>query len=119
MYAEQAWPTAANANPMSSATGTASTAQNECSSPRAAITSVNAAAYRQPRNSAQLISPSATSAGRMGVASIASYSFTYFNLKNTLNVESYSAPFIADTARRPCATNSRQGTGPPGPATGP
>ena len=37
-----------------------------------------------------------------------------------LNVESLSAPFSAETASSPGATNSRYGTGcPPGPVTSP
>ena len=71
-----------------------------------------------PRSSAQPISPSATWAGRIGVARIASYSLAYFSRKKMLNVESYMAPFIEDTASRPGATKSRYGMRcPPGPGT--
>src|SRR3954447_6319081 len=71
-----------------------------------------------PRISAQPISPSASWAGRIGVARIASYSLAYLSRKKTLKVESYIAPFIEDTASRPGATNSRYGTRrPPGPGT--
>jgi hypothetical protein len=62
--------------------------------------------YSVPRLTAQPISPSATSAGDIGVASTASYSRAYFSLKNTFIVESYTAPFIADDAMRAGATNS-------------
>src|ERR1700750_1496002 len=54
-----------------------------------------------PRSSAQPISPSATWAGRIGVARIASYNLAYFSRKKMLNVESYMAPFLEDTATRP------------------
>src|SRR6266700_4036269 len=54
-----------------------------------------------PRNSAQPISPSATWAGRIGVARTASYSLSYLSRKKMLNVESYIAPFIEDTASKP------------------
>ena len=56
--------------------------------------------------SAQPISPSAMSTGPSGVASIASYSRAYLSLKNTLNVESNTAPFMADAASRPGAMNA-------------
>ena len=46
------------------------------------------------------------SIGPIGVVSIASYSFTYLNLKNTLNVASYTAPFIALAASSAGATNA-------------
>ena len=73
-----------------------------------------------PRIRAQPISPSATWVGRIGVASTASYSLAYLSRKKTLNVESYIAPFIEDTASSPGATNSRYGTSwPPGPGTFP
>jgi len=69
---------------------------------------------------AQPTSPSATSPGPTGVASTASYSLANFIRAKMLNVESYIAPFSADTASRPGATNSRYGTGcPPGPVTVP
>ena len=41
-----------------------------------------------------------------GVASIWSYSLSYFSLKKTLYVESISAPLNADAASIPGATNS-------------
>ena len=41
-----------------------------------------------------------------GVASIWSKSLLYFSLKKKLNVESSSAPFIAEAASMPGATNS-------------
>ena len=46
------------------------------------------------------------STGPSGVASIASYSRAYLSLKNTLNVESNTAPFMADAASRPGAMNA-------------
>jgi hypothetical protein len=42
----------------------------------------------------------------IGVASIWSYSFWNFSLKNMLNVESRIAPFMAAAASIPGATNS-------------
>ena len=45
----------------------------------------------------------------IGVASIWSNSFWNFSLKNMLNVESRIAPFIADAASIPGATNSAYG----------
>src|SRR5207247_9402612 len=62
-----------------------------------------------PRSRAQPISPSATWAGRIGVARIASYSLAYFSRKKMLNVESYMAPVIEGTASRHGATKSRHG----------
>ena len=41
-----------------------------------------------PRSCAQAISPTAMSAGRNGVESIASYVFAYLSLKKTFIVES-------------------------------
>ena len=62
-----------------------------------------------PRSSDQVSSPRATSAVVSGVASICSNSFSYFSLKKKLNVESRSAPFIAEAASMPGATNSAYG----------
>ena len=101
-----AMPTAANANATSSATGNASNAHGETMSPIPSITARNPAEYNPPRSNAQAISPIAMSIGPIGVVSIASYNFTYLNLKNTLNVASYTAPFIADAASNAGATNA-------------
>src|SRR5690349_18516576 len=120
MYVVHATPTAATAKLISTAEGTASTPHGDLTSPMHVITRVNATAYTAPLSTAQPTSPSATSAGLTGVASTASYSLAYLSRKKTLNVESNMAPFSADTASRPGATNSRYGTGcPPGPATVP
>ena len=48
-------------------------------------------------------SPSATSVGPSGVASIASYVFAYFSFQKTF-VASYTAPFIAEEASSAGAT---------------
>ena len=54
----------------------------------------------------------------IGVASTESYSFSYFSLKNTLNVASKIAPFIDADASIAGATNSTYPMGRPvGPAT--
>ena len=65
-------PPAANANPMSSAVGSASTAHHECTSCMASMTIMNAVPYSPPRISAQEISPSAMSPARIGVDRAAS-----------------------------------------------
>ena len=54
-------------------------------------------------------SPRATSVVVSGVASIWSNSLLYFSLKKKLNVESSRAPFIAEAASMPGATNSAYG----------
>ena len=65
-------PTAANANPMNTAAGTASTAHQEWTAPMRSATTRNAAEYRPPRRSDQETSPRAMSRGPSGVASIES-----------------------------------------------
>src|SRR5579872_5277097 len=120
MYVVPVIPSEANANPISTATGTSSTAQGDETRSMPSMTIMNATAYTLPLISAQPISPSATSDGRIGVASTESYSLAYLSRKKMLNVESYMAPFIDETASSPGATNSRYGiSGPPGPATFP
>ena len=52
MYVVAAMPAAANANPVSTAAGSAASAQYEWISPMAAMTTRNATAYRAPRSSA-------------------------------------------------------------------
>jgi hypothetical protein len=59
----------------------------------------------EPRSSAQVSSPTATSVVRSGVASMASKLRAYLNLKKKLKVVSNTAPFIAAAASRPGATN--------------
>src|SRR3954453_189289 len=59
------------------------------------------------------------SSGPTGVASTASYVFMYLILKNTLNVESKMAPFIALAASSAGATKSVYGTDPPSTGTDP
>jgi hypothetical protein len=66
-----AMPAAANANPVRTAAGSASTAHPDSSRPIASMTTMNANAYRLPRISAQPIWPRATSAARIGVVSTA------------------------------------------------
>ena len=83
-----AMPTAANPNAMSSAAGSSSTAHHDPTRPMPTMTIRNPEEYRPPRISAQVISPIATSSGPSEVASIESYSFANFSLKNTLIVES-------------------------------
>ena len=68
-------PTAANANPTSSAAGNARISQGDTQSPKRAITTRNPMAYSPPRMSAQPISPRATSPTLIGVDRIASYVF--------------------------------------------
>ena len=63
-----AMPTAPNANPRSSAAGTASTTHGEITRPSATITPMNPSAYSPPRISAQPSSPRAMSPGDSGVA---------------------------------------------------
>ena len=75
-------------------------------SPRADMIIVKAVAYAPPRISAQAISPSATSSGPSEVANIALYKRLSFNLKNTFQVESSSAPFMALDANKPGAINA-------------
>src|SRR6266542_4095244 len=99
-------PAPANAYPISTETGSASTAHQEPIRPIASITTTNIAEYAAPRSSAQVTSPVATSHGRSGVASTASYSLAYFILKKMLYVESKTAPFIAEDASMAGATNS-------------
>src|SRR3954447_17200917 len=106
MYDVPAIPSPANANPINVAAGSARSAHHECTRPIDAITMRNATAYRNPRNSAQAISPTAISPTLTGVARIASYVLAYLSLKNTLKVESNTAPFIADDASIAGATNS-------------
>jgi hypothetical protein len=66
-------PAPANAYPISTAAGSASTAHHDSTRPIAAITTTNIAEYRNPpRSSPQVTSPVATSHGRSGVASTAS-----------------------------------------------
>ena len=60
--------------------------------------------YSVPLHSAQVISPTATSRTLSGVARIASKVFVIFSLKNVLNVESITAPFIAEDTSKPGAT---------------
>ena len=103
-------PTAENAKPISVAAGTASNAHQECTVPTRQATIRNAVAYRPPRISDQAISPTATSRGPSGVASTESYSLANLSLKNTLNVESNTAPFIAEAASSAGATKSAYGT---------
>ena len=67
-----AMPTAANPHAISSAAGSSSTAHGEATSPSTSMTPRKPAAYRPPRNSAQPISPIATSIGPSDVASIES-----------------------------------------------
>ena len=54
----------------------------------------------------QLSSPSATSVTPRGVDSMASYVLAILSLKKTRKVESSMAPFMADEASRPGATNA-------------
>src|SRR5665647_2778429 len=105
MYVAEAIPTAANAQPIRVAAGTASRAHHVGTAPE----------YTRPRSSAQVISPIATSRGPSGVASTESYSLAYLRLKNTLVVESKMAPFIADAASRAGAPKTRYGTARPPP----
>ena len=65
-------PTAANANPISRAAGTAMIAHHDSTSPNAAMTIMNPIAYRPPRMSDHVISPTAMSTGFIGVARTAS-----------------------------------------------
>jgi hypothetical protein len=44
---------------------------------------MNEIAYRNPRNRAQAVSPTATSAGPIGVESTASYVLAYFSFQKT------------------------------------
>src|SRR6187200_1310330 len=97
---------AANAAETRSALGIASRAQGDSSRPMASITVTNPIEYTVPRIRVYVSSPSATSRTVIGVARTPSYVFAYFSLKNTLP-DSYTAPFIADAARRAGATNSR------------
>ena len=64
-------PTAPNANPTSSAAGTARMTHGDTNSPRMTITPMNPIAYSPPRMSAQPSSPTAMSPGDSGVARIA------------------------------------------------
>src|SRR5690349_802441 len=106
MYVVQAVPIAANANPVSTTTGMVSTAHHDEIRPISSMTTTNETEYIEPRASAQVISPSATSAGVTGVARTASYSLLYFSLKNRLNVASMIAPFMALAASIAGATNA-------------
>ena len=72
MYEVAAIPQAANAQPMSTAAGSTSTAHSESTSPMASITTRNPVAYSWPRMSAHEISPRATSPADRGVARMAS-----------------------------------------------
>src|SRR4051812_23980234 len=101
-----AMPSAANANPMRVAAGSAASAHQECTRPNAAMTIRKATAYNAPRMSAQQVSPTAMSPAPTGVASMASYVLAYLSLKNMLNVVSKMAPFIADAARSAGAMNA-------------
>src|SRR5215510_12851769 len=111
-------PRPANANPMSRPPGIARTAHGDATSPNNHIVTRNAVEYMVPRRSAHVVSPTATSVTRRGVASIASKVCAYLYLKKKLNVVSSTAPFIAAAAMRPGATNSLYDTSsPPGPGT--
>ena len=72
MYVVSAMPRAPNAVLMSTQTGRARTIHGEPTMPSAHIVSRNIVEYRNPRMTAQPISPSATSAGTIGVASTVS-----------------------------------------------
>src|SRR5450756_2389437 len=93
MYVAEAIPTAANAQPIRVAAGTASRAHHVVTAPAKPATSRNAPEYTRPRSSAQVISPIATSRGPRGVASTESYSLAYLSLKNTLVVESKTVSY--------------------------
>src|SRR5919202_4291641 len=97
MNVAPATPIPANANPTSSADGSASNAHHEWTRPSAATVVRNVIPYNNPRKSAHDVSPTATSTGPIGVDSTASYSFMYFIFQKTL-VPSYTAPFIAAVA---------------------
>ena len=72
MYEVAAIPMPPKAKPIRVAAGRASTAQNDCTKPNAAITTRKATAYMRPRSRAHATSPTATSPTAIGVARMAS-----------------------------------------------
>ena len=106
MYDVAAMPTAANAKATTSAAGRASSAHGELEQPetgqhREEAERVEAAADQGPADLAERDVDRAERRGEHRVVELA-----YLSLKNTLNVESNTAPFIADAARRPGAMNA-------------
>src|SRR5882757_5624085 len=111
---------AANANPTSSAAGSASTAHQDPSRPIAPMIAMNTTAYVPPRTIDEATSASAMSIGPIGVARIAWNTLAWRNFMWKLNEPSIIAPFIADAASMAGATNAWYEIGrPSGPGNGP
>src|SRR5580692_1616391 len=74
-------------------------------SPSSAMQTMNDAEYIVARVNAHRTSPMAMSVTSRGVDNSASYEWEIFSLKNVLKIESIIAPFIAEAASMPGATN--------------
>src|SRR5258706_4076445 len=99
-------PSDANAKPISSAASTDSTPPHGVAiNPRACMITTNPIEYRQPRMTAQITSPMAASSTPTGGWMTASDGFAYRSLQKKVDVDSYTAPFIAEVAIRAGATN--------------
>jgi hypothetical protein len=97
----------ANAMPVSTAAGSASSAPVGLMAPKATMTATNAAAEIVRRMALQPRSPRTRSRTPSGVASIASYVFHHVVLAITGNVFSKAPACIADAASSPGARKAR------------